>query len=115
MSDTKKESKANTGKRAVKSAVAKTTKAAPAKKAGAPKPAVKTNAKAAVASKPVKKRATKSVVIAPEQRRNYIEVAAYYIAARRDFAPGDPLQDWILAEAEIERLLKEGLLGLLPP
>jgi hypothetical protein len=52
--------------------------------------------------------------IPQEQRRNYIEVAAYYIAARRGFAPGDPLQDWIDAEAEIDRLLREGRLGLPP-
>ncbi len=38
-------------------------------------------------------------------------MAAYHIAERRGFAPGDPLDDWTQAEAEIDRLLAEGLLG----
>jgi hypothetical protein len=38
-------------------------------------------------------------------------VAAYYIAERRGFVPGNPLEDWVQAEAEIDRLLAEGLLG----
>lgn len=76
-------------------------KAAPAKAAPA-KPAAKPRSRAA---------ASKARTIPPEQKRNYIEVAAYYIAARRDFAPGDPLQDWIQAEAEIDALLAKGLLG----
>jgi hypothetical protein len=46
-----------------------------------------------------------------EQRRHYVEMAAYYIAERRGFAPGDPLEDWVQAEAEIDRLLAEGRLG----
>jgi hypothetical protein len=74
------------------------------KKPAAAKPKVEASAK------PVRSRAKKPT-IGQEQRRNYIEVAAYYIAARRDFAPGDPLQDWIEAEAEIDRLLAEGRLG----
>ena len=35
-----------------------------------------------------------------------IEIAAYYLAQRRDFAPGNELSDWFLAEAEIERQLR---------
>jgi hypothetical protein len=46
--------------------------------------------------------------VAAEQRRHYVEVAAYHIAERRGFAPGDPLEDWVQAEAEIDRLLAEG-------
>jgi len=37
-------------------------------------------------------------------RREMIAVAAYYHAERRGFAPGDTLQDWIKAEAEIARM-----------
>lgn len=62
------------------------------------------------AARAPRKRVAKSLVSA-EQRRNYVEIAAYYIAERRGFAPGDPLQDWIAAEAEIDRLLAGGLLG----
>lgn len=74
------------------------------------KPATKT-ATATAAAKPARTRARKSAVVPPEQRRHYIEMAAYYIAERRGFAPGNPLEDWVQAEAEIDRLLAEGRLG----
>lgn len=78
-------------------------KAVPVPKA-APKAATKTTAK-----KPAKVTAGNKVPQA--QRAHYVEVAAFYIAERRGFAPGDPLQDWVAAEAEIDRLLAEGRLG----
>jgi len=34
-----------------------------------------------------------------------IAVAAYYLAERRAFAPGNAERDWLLAERQIERLL----------
>jgi len=37
-----------------------------------------------------------------EQRHRDIEVAAYYIAQRRGFAPGREFEDWTAAEAEID-------------
>ncbi|MEI8162867.1 MAG: DUF2934 domain-containing protein [Betaproteobacteria bacterium] len=73
------------------------------------KPVKVAGARKAAVAKPV--RAAKPAGVPPEQRRNYVEVAAYHIAERRGFAPGDPLQDWVLAEAEIDRLLAKGLLG----
>ena len=73
-------------------------------------PKAKTAPKAAV-SKPVRSRAKKPAAIPLEQRRYYVEVAAYHIAERRGFAPGNPLDDWVRAEAEIDRLLAEGRLG----
>ena len=79
-----------------------------AKKVAAKAPAAKT---APVAAKPARSSAKKSSVVPAEQRRNYIEMAAYYIAERRGFAPGNPLEDWVQAEAEIDRLLAEGRLG----
>jgi len=39
------------------------------------------------------------------ERREMISVAAYYRAERRGFAPGGAEQDWLEAEAEIDRLL----------
>lgn len=45
-----------------------------------------------------------------EQRRYYVEIAAYYIAERRGFGGGSQLEDWVQAEAEIDRLLREGIL-----
>lgn len=44
-------------------------------------------------------------VVGPEQRRCYIEVAAYFIAERHGFTPGREREDWLEAEAEIDRML----------
>jgi hypothetical protein len=59
--------------------------------------------KSADAVKPTaKKSATrKSPGITPEQRYRMIEEAAYYRAEHRAFTGGDPLQDWVQAEAEV--------------
>ncbi|TRZ98486.1 MAG: DUF2934 domain-containing protein [Rhodocyclaceae bacterium] len=75
-----------------------------------PAPKVKAAPKAA-AAKPARSRVKKPAGIPLEQRRHYVEMAAYYIAERRGFAPGNLLDDWVQAEAEIDRLLAEGLLG----
>jgi hypothetical protein len=40
-----------------------------------------------------------------ERRRTLTCEAAYFRAQRRDFAPGHELEDWLAAEAEVERLL----------
>jgi hypothetical protein len=105
-------------------------KPAKAKPAAAAKPVVKTAAKSTVkpavkpAAKPVAKAAVAKPVKAakpaaakkavpslpPEQRRFYVEVAAYYIAERRGFHGGSELNDWVDAENEIDRLLREGVL-----
>lgn len=45
--------------------------------------------------------------LSEEQRRQYIEVAAYYIAERGGFNGGCDLENWLAAEAEIDRLLAE--------
>ena len=45
-----------------------------------------------------------------QQRQHYIEVAAYYIAERKGFICGCDLENWLAAEAEIDRLLTEGKL-----
>jgi len=39
--------------------------------------------------------------LSPEQRQRLIEAAAYFRAERRGFAPGYELDDWLMAEAEI--------------
>ena len=121
MTGTKTSTKSGATGAATKVAAATKTKA-PARKAqpatavtAAKKPAVKVSeAKAApkkAPAKPAAPRAKKARSVPAEQRRNYIEMAAYYIAERRGFAPGDPLEDWVQAEAEIDRLLAEGRLG----
>lgn len=43
--------------------------------------------------------------VTPEQRYRMICDAAYYRAERRGFIGGDPAQDWIDAELEIDQLL----------
>lgn len=102
---TKPAAKAATAKPAAKTAAsdkpAKAPKAAAAKPAAVAKPV-----KAATA----KKSASAAAGLSPEQRRGYIEVAAYYIAERRGFQGGNATDDWAQAEAEIERLLQEGIL-----
>ena len=99
---------------------AATKKAAPAKVATKPVPeAVPATAPVAPVTKapakktPAAKKAAKPAarVITPEQRANYIEVAAFYIAERRGFTPGNPEEDWLLAAAEIDRLIDGGHFG----
>lgn len=97
----------------------KTAKAAPATsstktkaaaKPAASSPAKKTPTRTAAARKP-RGNGAKGTRIDPERRRNYIEVAAYYIAERRGFVGGNEADDWATAEAEIDRLLLEGKLN----
>jgi hypothetical protein len=119
MATAKSVSKTAPAKRTATPAVTGAAKTKPAPKA---KPAVKpepvAKAKAApktapkaAAAKPARPRVKKAAGVPPEQRRNYVEVAAYHIAERRGFAPGNPLEDWVQAEAEIDRLIAAGLLG----
>jgi Protein of unknown function (DUF2934) len=39
------------------------------------------------------------------RRHALIREAAYFRAQRRDFAPGQALEDWLAAEAQIDQLL----------
>ncbi len=53
--------------------------------------------------------ATESAAVPPisaAQRERMIAEAAYFRAEHRGFQPGDPVADWIEAEAEIDRLLE---------
>lgn len=45
-----------------------------------------------------------------EQRQHCIEVAAYHIAEKCGFNSGCDLENWLAAEAEVDRLLAEGKL-----
>ncbi len=42
-------------------------------------------------------------VTSPEERHHLISTAAYFRAERRGFQPGSELEDWLQAEAEIDR------------
>ena len=46
--------------------------------------------------------------VTDEQRARYVEVAAFYIAERRGFTEGNPTDDWLAAEAEVDRLIGTG-------
>jgi hypothetical protein len=93
------EPKAAAAKPIAPKAVTPTTK--PAVKA-ADKPTAKVVAPAKRAAAKVKK------ALDPAQRAHYVEVAAFYIAERRGFAAATPADDWLAAEAEIDRLIASG-------
>ena len=46
--------------------------------------------------------------IGPDWHRQMIEEAAYLRAEKRGFSGGDPVADWLAAEAEIDELLAKG-------
>lgn len=48
------------------------------------------------------------LALSAEQRNHYVEVAAFYIAERRGFVPGNPGDDWCAAELEVDRLIASG-------
>ncbi len=50
---------------------------------------------------------TAARTVTEEQRRRMIADAAYFRAQRRGFDGGDPVADWLEAEAEIEARLRE--------
>ncbi|MFA5912270.1 MAG: DUF2934 domain-containing protein [Burkholderiales bacterium] len=84
-------------------------------KSGSTKPAVATRSTKAAAEKKPSKRATRAPAgrkpeLNPEQRRRHVELAAYFMAERHGFTPGREHQDWLAAEAEIDRMLDAGLL-----
>jgi hypothetical protein len=59
---------------------------------------------------PSKARAKRAAVgpptVSEDVRRGMIAEAAYLRAERRGFAPGGEHEDWLAAEAEVDRLLK---------
>lgn len=73
-----------------------------APKAATPKPAAK-------APEPRKSADEKpSPPISAQELQRLVAEAAYYRAQRRGFAPGYELQDWIEAEAEVNKLMGRG-------
>lgn len=68
-------------------------KAAPRRRAPAPKPAAESGAAGALS-------------VSEDARRAMVAEAAYLRAERRGFAPGGEVEDWLAAEAEVEALLR---------
>jgi len=46
--------------------------------------------------------------VTPDERHRMIAEAAYHRAEKRGFVNGDPVQDWLEAEAQIESELRNG-------
>jgi hypothetical protein len=59
-------------------------------------------------TQPKPRRRATVAAVTPEVREIMIAEAAYYIAERRGFEPGAELDDWLAAEAEIDRNLADG-------
>jgi len=54
---------------------------------------------------------TGTTLITDEHRHQMIATAAYYRAERRAFGDGDPVADWLEAEAEIDRRFEQVLMS----
>ena len=78
---------------------AKTTKRPPA--------AASTRSKTSKPKRSAKPKAATSPDITPEVRRQMIQEAAYLLAEQRGFLQGDPVNDWLVAEKDIDQLLAE--------
>lgn len=52
--------------------------------------------------------ATTAITVSEEARRAMIAQAAYLRAERRGFTPGNEVEDWMAAEAEVDALLRAG-------
>ena len=78
--------------------------------AAAPAAAPAETARAAVAAKTRKadSGARPATHVSPEERHRLVAMAAYYIAERRGFSGGDDMDDWLQAEAEVDRMLQSG-------
>jgi hypothetical protein len=86
--------------------------AASAPPAASPPPAEKAAPRSRTAPAPVKPAhtpgAAAGITVSADARRAMIEQAAYLRAERRGFAPGNEVEDWLAAEAEVDALLEAG-------
>ena len=53
-------------------------------------------------------KSTSGSFVTPEQRRQMIEEAAYFLAEHRGFCEGDTQADWFCAESQIDQMLTKG-------
>jgi hypothetical protein len=83
----------------------------PARKTASTRPATKKAAAGTAAARKPAKQSAPDRTLSESERRHMIAEAAYYLAENRGFADGDPMRDWIAAEAQIEAQLREGRLG----
>jgi hypothetical protein len=85
------------------------TKTTSEKKSKAAKSSAKTTATKRKSSAPKSPRSKKAksatIEISAEQRLGMIAETAYFKAEKRGFSGGNPLDDWLAAETEIDALL----------
>jgi len=55
--------------------------------------------------------APSSAAVPSDDRRGMISEAAYYLAELRHFAPGHELEDWLLAEKQVDAVLASARRG----
>jgi hypothetical protein len=60
-----------------------------------------------LAAQQMTQKAQAPVVMGPTERHDRIAEAAYLRAQHRGFLPGCELQDWLEAEAEVEKLITQ--------
>jgi hypothetical protein len=74
---------------------------------GSPRPAASVAKKATgPAARPRKvARTDAEAVVMPEDRRQMVEMAAYFRAESRGFEPGHEVEDWLAAEAGVDLIL----------
>jgi len=82
------------------------------KKARTPEQSVKRQVRRAPRSRVP---APQNMAISQEERHQMIAEAAYYRAEQRGFFGGDPLRDWLEAEAEVISRLSEVVLRVDSP
>ncbi len=61
----------------------------------------------AIASARKTRTTRKASEISPGQRQEMVAEAAYLRAEQRGFGPGDPMEDWLAAEREVDLLLAQ--------
>ncbi|HEY8518833.1 MAG TPA: DUF2934 domain-containing protein [Gammaproteobacteria bacterium] len=54
------------------------------------------------------KRTAPATPVSAEERRALIEQRAYFRAEARGFQGGDPIEDWLISEKEVDELLARG-------
>ena len=90
-----------------KKAVKKTVKKSVAKKAVSKKAAVKK-----AATKKASRKNTAARTISYQQRYQKIAEAAYLISEQQGFLPGNEMDNWLIAEKEIDSWIKKDRLKL---
>ena len=104
---TKSKTKKKAVKKAAKSASSKKTAAKSNTKKKAAKTSVKTKTKSAAPGKKKTNPSSKTKGADGKERMALIEQTAYFIAEKRGFKGGDPEHDWLLAEKQVDKMLKQ--------